>query len=88
MKLVNKGSKPFEKNSNNALSFIGVLQIVFIVLKLCDIINWHWLIVLIPLEAEVLIRILIVCVYFVFKLRERKQNDEIQPYIYAVRQTY
>lgn len=37
----------YEKN-NTGVSAFGVLQIVFIVLKLTDNINWSWLAVLSP----------------------------------------
>ena len=33
---------------NTGVSTLGVLQIVFIVLKLCNLINWRWAVVLIP----------------------------------------
>lgn len=32
------------------LGFFGVLQIVFIVLRLCNIIKWSWFWVLAPIE--------------------------------------
>ena len=31
------------------VSFIGLLQIAFIVLKLCNVIDWSWWLVLLPL---------------------------------------
>lgn len=31
------------------IGFTGILQIVFIVLKLCGVINWSWWLVLLPL---------------------------------------
>lgn len=37
------------KNSNSGIGVLGVLQIVFIVLKLLNLISWNWLVVLIPL---------------------------------------
>ena len=36
-------------SSNGGIGFVGVLQIVFIVLKLCNVISWSWLWVLSPL---------------------------------------
>lgn len=36
-------------NSNNGIGFCGLLAIVFIVLKLMNIISWSWLWVLAPL---------------------------------------
>lgn len=36
-------------NSSGGIGFFGVLTIVFIVLKLCGVINWSWLWVLSPI---------------------------------------
>lgn len=35
------------------VGFVGLLQIVFIVLKLCKVITWKWWVVLLPIEIEV-----------------------------------
>lgn len=35
-------------NSNSGIGFLGLLQIVFIVLKLLEVINWSWWLVFIP----------------------------------------
>lgn len=40
-----------ERRNNSAaggISFSGLLQIVFIVLKLCNVIDWSWWCVLLP----------------------------------------
>ena len=45
------------KNGNatvRGMGFLDVLQIVFIVLKLCKVITWKWVFVLIPLELQIL----------------------------------
>lgn len=46
----------------NGIGFAGVLQIVFIVLKLCKVINWSWWWVLSPswIYAGLVILILLV----------------------------
>lgn len=36
-------------NSSSGMGILGVLQIVFLVLKLTGLITWSWLVVLIPL---------------------------------------
>lgn len=41
------------------LGFIGTLTIVFIVLKLCKIINWSWIWVLSPMWITILLAIII-----------------------------
>lgn len=38
-----------EQTTNNyGVSFVGLLQVAFIVLKLCNVINWSWWLVLLP----------------------------------------
>lgn len=39
-------------NNNGGITFFGLLQIVFIVLKLCGVIKWSWWLVLIPLWID------------------------------------
>ena len=34
--------------AKSGVGFVGLLQIVFIVLKLCKVITWSWLAVLLP----------------------------------------
>lgn len=36
-------------NKAGGISFLGLLQVAFVVLKLCSVITWSWSIVLIPL---------------------------------------
>lgn len=50
--------------NNYGLNFGELLQIVFIVLKLCKVINWSWWIVLIPLWFSLLIIIISIIYYF------------------------
>lgn len=35
-------------SNRNGIGVLGVLQIVFIVLKLCDVLQWSWWMVFIP----------------------------------------
>lgn len=48
-------------NSSNGLSFTSLLQLVFIILKLCNVIHWSWFWVLSPtlLGVAILIAFLI-----------------------------
>lgn len=45
--------------SSGGIGFVGVLQIVFIVLKLCGLITWSWLWVLSPLWISLVIGVLL-----------------------------
>ena len=40
------------KSTTDGIGILGVLQIVFIVLKLCGLIDWTWKVVLIPVWIE------------------------------------
>lgn len=52
-------------NKNNSLGFASILTLIFIVLKLCKIINWSWIWVLSPIWIFVLLLILLF--YIIFK---------------------
>ena len=47
------------ENSSGEIGFFGLLTIVFIILKLCKIINWSWLWVLAPIWLPIAIVIII-----------------------------
>lgn len=55
-----------EKNSSHGLGFVSALTIAFVVLKLCDEINWSWWWVLSPLwiSFSVILLIAIICAIF------------------------
>jgi ABC-type siderophore export system fused ATPase/permease subunit len=59
---------------NGSVSFIELLQIVFIVLKLCGIINWSWVWVLSPLWISITVMIIVVFI-FAIKIRRDKSHD-------------
>lgn len=65
------------KNTNNVtykgVGFIGLLQLAFIVLKLCKVINWSWSVVLIPLWIDLGILALVFLFYLVVYLIIRKR---------------
>lgn len=54
------------------LGFLGTLAIVFIVLKLCKLINWSWLWVLSPLWIPtVLLIVVAIIATIVIKIKEK-----------------
>lgn len=53
------------ENNNSGLSLSGTLLVVFIILKLCKVINWSWLWVLSPLWISISLYFI---VYFVMWL--------------------
>lgn len=69
-------------NSNNnrssaaggGLSILGVVEIVFIILKLLGIINWSWWIVLIPLWIDLGITLLVILFIIVAIIMTNKRK--------------
>jgi len=55
-------------SSSGGIGFIGLLAIVFIVLKLCKVISWSWWLVTIPIWAPVSLGIVGLLIYLVVVL--------------------
>lgn len=51
--------------SNGGIGFTGLLTIVFIVLKLCGVIDWSWILVLSPIWIVIVLIIVIVFIALV-----------------------
>lgn len=51
-------------------NFWGLLQIVFIVLKLCKVIDWSWWVVLTPLWASLVLVVLWILLVICNELRK------------------
>ena len=65
---MNKIHVTHDNNSSKGVGFTGLLQIVFIVLKLCGVIKWSWLVVLIPTWISLgLIVIMLAIALFIMK---------------------
>lgn len=54
--------------SSSGMSFVGVLTLIFVVLKLIGVINWSWVAVLSPLWIALIIDIVILIAVYVFDL--------------------
>ena len=50
-------------STSSGIGFTGLLTIVFIVLKLCHVIEWSWLWVLAPLWISTILGLIIVIIY-------------------------
>lgn len=57
------------KQSSGGIGFIGLLQIVFITLKLTGFISWSWWLVLIPFLGYAMFLLVVGVVALVFVLR-------------------
>lgn len=61
MTIINKND-----NSNNGIGFFGLLQIIFIVLKIFNVIKWSWWLVFMPFYVWLLIFILVIVLAIIF----------------------
>ena len=53
-----------EKNVSGGMSFSSVLALIFIVLKLCGVINWSWVWVLSPIWITFIIGLIAIGVIY------------------------
>ena len=60
--------------AGGGLNILGVVEIVFIILKLLGIINWSWWIVLIPLWIDLGITLLVILVIIVAIIIDNKRK--------------
>ena len=61
------------KNINNGIGFVGTLQIAFIILKLCKIINWSWFVVMLPAIISISLVLVVLLFCLVLIIREYKR---------------
>lgn len=54
-----------ENNNGGGIGLLGLLQVAFIVLKLCGVINWSWVWVLAPLWIPIVLALVIVVVLLI-----------------------
>lgn len=57
-------------SKSGGIGFVGLLTIVFIVLKLCKVITWSWLWVLSPLWISTLLVIAILAIAVLFAMKK------------------
>ena len=54
------------KSSNNSIGFFGLLQLIFITLKVTNLIDWSWWMVFSPTLFSIAIVILTIIVLVIF----------------------
>lgn len=54
-------------NKNNGLTFSTVLFFIFLVLKLCGVINWPWILVLAPIWIPLAIAVFFITIMFLIE---------------------
>ena len=58
--------KQISSSSSSGIGFFGLLELVFIVLKLCGIIHWSWIWVFMPTLLPIIL-VLVVCLVLVLR---------------------
>lgn len=53
------------KTTATGVSLLGVLQIIFIVLKVCGLIDWSWWVVFIPVWIDLSVVAVFLFIYFI-----------------------
>ena len=69
-------SESSSKAAKGGVSFAELLQLVFIVLKLCKVINWSWFWVLSPTLIPLMLLTIIMIVYFVCRFASKKMRND------------
>ena len=62
--------------ASSGLGFVGLLTIVFIVLKLCKVISWSWLWVLSPLWIVAGITVLVLIGCLIYAVIDTKRGNK------------
>ena len=62
------------KNRSSGLGFARALTIVFIILKLCNVINWSWWWVLSPILIDIAFTIIIIACFGIYELIMKKKH--------------
>ena len=65
-----------KNENNNSMSFLGVLTLIFIILKLTGSIAWSWWWVLCPLWAPIAIFLAIFPIFSSYRSRLLKKQEE------------
>lgn len=63
-----------KKNNSSGIGFTSLLTIAFIVLKLCNVINWSWWWVLSPIWISIAFAIVIVVGLVIYELIMEKKH--------------
>lgn len=58
--------------AGGGITFLGLLQVTFIVLKLCKVINWSWPVVLIPLWIQLGVWIIVGVIWMIIACKARR----------------
>ena len=55
------------KQNSSVPTTLGLLGIAFIILKLCNVINWSWWLVTLPFWGGIVLTLVILGIFFIMK---------------------
>ena len=58
--------------AGGGITFLGLLQVAFIVLKLCGVVTWPWSVVLIPLWIDIAIVAIVLIIWIAIIIKARR----------------
>lgn len=70
---------------NSGTSFLTLLGLSFIILKLCKVINWSWRYVTMPLWGGIVLALIIAPIYIYFRLKEDARKERQQNYLNSLK---
>lgn len=62
-----------KSNGKMGIGTLGIIQVIFIALKLCGLIEWHWAVVFIPLWIDLVLIVLIITVGVIVTLVKNRR---------------
>lgn len=54
-----------ENNNYNGVNYLHILTLIFVVLKLCGIINWKWIFIIMPSLISIGLTIFIIAIILI-----------------------
>lgn len=64
--------------STGGVGFFGLLAILFIGLKLCNVIDWAWWIVLLPITIPLVITLVVLTLVIIYAISIHKSYHKIK----------
>lgn len=61
-----------ENNNYNSINYLHILTLIFVVLKLCNVINWKWIFVIMPSLISIGLTIFIIVMILIIALIAKK----------------
>lgn len=68
-----KGEAMNNNKSSSGIGILTVVQIVFVILKLCKVINWSWWLVLMPLWIDIACVVILSIVLVIINNHDKKK---------------